>query len=403
MKNLWLGVIVVMLLTTCSHEKKQAGIVNEDCTVIPVPEQDINHDTNNTVSLSTFVDKIDIIPLEFGDSCILGGIRKVVVCGDNIFVIESSRPSTVYRFDMQGNFLNRIGSRGQGPEDVVELRDFAVNEEGRLIYLLDNARQTVVACTFDGTVKEVIKINQYADHLHYKNSLFYLFRDHPPIGELFCLVIRDVHGEIKERFFPSMQYPVGMNHHVFSLQEDGVLFTQPMNDTIYFLSDTEMSCLYWVDFGSLRFSPQEVEDIYMDKIRSINLLHQRKCITSIDHVFRVGDWLYFNAIYKVLNISFTYNTRTQELRISTGSLNDDLEYMFYGNVFYGQTKDALIGVFDAANLVKHGIERYDRYEKDGMITKEQKEKFQSKMKVLMRGDNTEEMNPWILLYHLKKN
>jgi hypothetical protein len=54
----------------------------------------------------------------------------------------------------------------------------------------------------------------------------------------------------------------------------------------------------------------------------IDLLHQRKNITSIDHVFRVGDWLYFNAIYTVLNIAF-YNIRTQELRISTGMKKKD--------------------------------------------------------------------------------
>ncbi|MDR0698093.1 MAG: 6-bladed beta-propeller [Tannerella sp.] len=402
-RNLWLGVVTLVFLTACSHREKQAGRVNEDCVIIPVSEQDINHDTNSTVPLSTFVDKIDIIPLEFDDPCILGEIRKVAICGDNIFVIESSRPSTVYRFDMQGNFLNRIGTRGQGPEEVVELTDFAVNEEEQLIYLMDNMRQTVLSCTFDGAVKGSVNVRYYAHRLHYKNGLFYLYRDHPSKGELFCLVIKDVHGETKESFFPSMQYPVGMSRQMFSPQEDGVLFTKPMNDTIYLLRDTEMSCLYWVDFGSLRFSPQEVEDIYMERKKLIDLLHQRKSITSIDHVFMVGDWLYFNAIHTVLNIAFIYNTRTHELKISTGSLYDDLDYMFYGNIFYGQTKEALIGVYNAGNNILHGINRYDRYEKEGRITKEQKERLQSKMKALKRGDNTEEMNPWILLYHLKKD
>jgi hypothetical protein len=386
---------------SCGHQKEQRESVNEDYVTIPVPEQDMNRDMDHVISLSAFVDKIDIIPLEFNDSCILGEIGKVAICGDNIFVLERRRPGagTVYRFDMQGNFLNSIGSIGQGPGELVVLRDFAVNEEDRLIYLQDNYRQSILSCTFDGEVKEVIKINQYADHIHYKNGLFYLFQDQPVKGELYSLVIRDIHGGIKERFFPSKQYILNMGHHVFTPQEEGVLFFKPMNDTIYFLRGTEMSHLYWVDFGSLRYSPQEIEDIYMERIKSYDLMHRT---SSIDHVFRVKDWLYFNSIYKGLQISFVYNIRTQELRTSNGSLYDDLEYMFYGNVFYGQTEDALIGIYDAERIMED-INRYDRYEKEGMITKEQKERFQSKMNALRRGDDTENMNPWVLLYHVKKD
>jgi hypothetical protein len=369
---------------------------------IPVPEQDISTDINHTILLSTIVDKIDVIPLEFNVSCILGEIRKVAICGDNIFVLESQRSSAVYRFDMRGNFLNRIGSKGQGPEEIIELNDFTVNEEEQLIYLLDNYRQSILSCTFDGEVKESIKINQYADQLHYKNGLFYLFLDQPKRGELYSLVVRDIHGGIKERFFPSKQYPINMGNPVFAPQEEGVLFCKPMYDTVYFLRDTEMSRLYWVDFGSLRYSPQEIEDIYTERTKSLDLLLQKDRITSIKKMFRVGDLFCFNSIYKIFDIFFVYNARTQELKTSVGSLDDDLEYMFYGNEFCGQTEDALIGIYDSERIMED-INRYDQHEKEGKITKEQKERFQSKMNALRRGDDTENMNPWILLYHVKKD
>jgi hypothetical protein len=402
MRNILLIVIVFVFLTSCSHRKEQKGHIHEDYVTIPVPEQDINTDMSNTIPLSTFIDKIDIIPLEFDDSCILGEIRKVAICGDNIFVLESQRPGTVYRFNMQGNFSNKIGSKGQGPEEVIELSDFAVNEEDRLIYLLDNYRQSVLSCTFDGEVKEVIKINQYADQLHYKNGLFYLFQDQPVKGELYSLVVRDIHGGIKERFFPSKLYPKNFSNPVFAPHEEGILFRKPMYDTIYFLRDTEMSRLYWVDFGSLRYSPQEIEDIYMERTKSLDLLLQKNRITSIKKMFQVGDLFCFNSLYTVLNIFFVYNARTQELKTSVGSLYDDLEYMFYGNEFCGQTEDALIGIYDSERIMKD-INQYDQHEKEGKITKEQKERFQSKMNALRRGDDTENMNPWILLYHVKKD
>jgi hypothetical protein len=403
MKNLLVSIITFLFLTACSHREKRAEAVNGDCVVIPA--QDINldmSDIHNHLLLSTFVDSVGIIPLEFDDSCILGQIKKVAIYGDNVFVIEAQRPGTVYRFDKQGNFLNRIGNRGQGPEELTELVDFSVNEEEQLVYLLDNMRQTVLSFTFDGEVKEIIRIDQYALQLHYKNGLFYLFFDNPSRGELYNLVIRDTKGEIKERFFPSKRYPTIKSNVAFTPQEDGLLFSNSMSDTIYFIRGTEMSCAFFVDFGSLAFTPQEIEDMYMDKIKSFHLLQQKKCVTPIDRIFQIGNLLYFNSIYKVFDISFIYNTHTQELRTSAGWLNDDLEYMFSENDFYGQTKDALIGVYNTNRIIED-INRYDWYEKEGYITKEQKERLQAKMNTLRRGDDPEEMNPWILLYYVKKD
>ncbi|MDR0574284.1 MAG: 6-bladed beta-propeller, partial [Tannerella sp.] len=393
MKNLLVSIITFLFLTACSHREKRAEAVNGDCVVISVQDSDLG--MKNEISLSSFVDKIDIIPLEFNESCMLGEIEQVAVYGDNIFVLEQ-RPGTVYRFDKQGNFLNRIGSRGQGPGELVELYDFAVNEEEQLVYLLDNYKQTVLSCSFDGEVKEIIKINQYADRLHYKDGLLYLFLDQPEKGELYSLVIRDTHGKVKERFFPSMQYLTGRKVQTFTPQEDGVLLSKPMNDTIYFIHGTEMRCAWFVDFGSFRLSQQEIEDLYMERIKAEQILVPRNRVTSINHIFRIGNLLYFNSIYKRLTFSFIYNTHTQELRTSAGWLNDDLEYMFSGNVFYGQTKDALIGVYNT-NRIMEDINRYDRYEREGKITKEQKERLQAKMNTLRRGDDPEEMNPWILL------
>jgi hypothetical protein len=307
----------------------------------------------------------------------------------------------MYRFDLQGNFLNSIGLKGQGPDELVEFTDFAINEKDSIVYLLDNARQTILSFNFAGHLIDKLKINQAADQFHYKDGFFYLFQDQPVIGDNLCsLIIQDTQGETKNSFFPSKKYPISMANQVFTGNRDSLFFCKPMNDTIYSLSGTDLNYAYFVDFGSLRFRPEEIENIYQEKTTTLQTLLDKERVTGIDHIYKIGNWLYFNSGYKVFNYSFLYNTSNKTLKVAA-NIYDDLEYMFYGNQFYGQTENALIGVYDTSNLDKD-IKRYERYEKEKMVTKEQKEKQVQKMNAIKRGDNTEEMNQWVLLYHVKK-
>ncbi|GHS92121.1 hypothetical protein FACS1894174_00670 [Bacteroidia bacterium] len=398
MKKLMSIILITFIFYGCYREK-QTTIINRD--YVTIQAQNIDFNADNQVLLSDFVDKIDIIPLEFTDSCILKEIGKIVIHDGNIFIIEARRPEIVFRFDMQGNFLNRIGVRGQGPEELVELRDFSINEESHIVYLLDNMRQTVLCYTFDGHFIESIKINQYASELEYKNGLFYLYFDQPVIGEhLYSLIIRNIKGEIENMFFPSRKYPINMGSRIFTKTNGEILFHKPMNDTIYSLDGTTLKYTYYFDFGSLRYMPEEIKEIYMEQTTSLQVLLNNERISGIDYLYQIGKWIYFNSIYKVMRYSFLYDMNNRKLKVSA-HLWDDLEYMFYNNTFYGQTQDALIGVYETNNLL-NDIDRYARYEKEKYISNAQKEEQVKKMAKIMRGNNPEEMNPWVLLYYLKK-
>jgi len=397
---LTLFIFVMLIFCSCHREKQAESAIGDYVTV---PAQNIKLDNNSQLSLSNFVDKIDIIPLEFTDSCILKEIRKIVIRDDNIFIIEPDYPETVYRFDIHGNFLNRIGIRGQGPKEQLELMDFSINEEKQIVYLLDNAKQMIYCYNFDGQFIERININQYAFRLEYQNNFFYLYMDQPLIGnDLYKLIIRNMKGEIENKFFPSKKYPTNLSNQIFAKIKDDLIFYQPMNDTIYSLNGVSLNHAYYFDFGSLKFTPQEIEDIYTMKAKSFQILLNKERISEIDHLFKVGNWIYFNSIYKILSFSFLYNTDSKELKVAA-HLNDDLEFMFDGNQFYGQTRDALIGTYDPSYFSEN-IENLTQSYKTGKDISSAKWEGQvQKMKKILRGNNFEEMNPWILLYHLKQN
>ena len=396
-----------LLVITCflgCNSKKQVPI--GDFITIQMVDSIKGNLNDSHLALSYFVDKIDIIPLEFTDDCILSQIGKVVIHEDNIFIIEpfERRTCTVYRFDLKGNFLNSIGARGQGPLELLELRDFSINENNNSIYLLDNAKKTVFHFDFNGILIEKININQGASRLEFKNGFLYLYRDNPPASaeHLYNLIIRNTKGELVKMYIPSnTEYLISGERKIFTKTNDGLFFKQAMDDTIYYLDRDSLKYHIFFDFGSYRFTQEEIEDIYMMRQKAFNILLQNERLSIIDHFYQIGNWYYFNAIYKIMSHSFLYNKKCGDIKVAS-RLYDDLEYMFYDNKFYGQTQDAFIGIYFPETKLERDMTRFSRYEKEGYISTAFKEKQLTKINSIMRGDKPENMNPWILLYYLKK-
>lgn len=131
MKKEILYVLLTIFSVACTSTKKeQQGAEIGDVISILITDME----TDNGM-LSDFADEIKMIPLEFSDDCILGQIDKVVMSDSCIFIMENENQKGIYVFDHIGKYLYRIGSHGQGPEEFVELSDFSLNEEERLIYL----------------------------------------------------------------------------------------------------------------------------------------------------------------------------------------------------------------------------------------------------------------------------
>ena len=407
--------IITLIVSFCGcRNEKQDGTVHGDYVTVPVFDKikeslgnrELSLSTivqgNSELSLSTFVEKIDIIPLEFTDDCILSEINKVVIHDNNIFIMErNSNSCKIYRFDMQGNFLNSIGSPGQGPQELLALEDFSINEDNNTVYILDNVKQMIYHFDFNGRFIERIVIDPDADRFEYKNGLFYIYCDHPNEGEyLFNLIIRNIKGDVLAVYFPSKQYISTTSAKPFTKTNNALLFNPTFDYMVYELNEDSLKNLFLFDFGSYRFTQEEIDDTYMMRKRTIDILLNNERFSDIDDICYVGKWIYFNAVYKFFPYSFLYDTNKNEIDVAE-RLIDDIEYMFSDNKFYGQTQDALIGCFVPETSLNHILERFSNYDILPHIPRDIKDKQLKKVKSIMRGDKQNDMNPWILLYYLK--
>ena len=122
MKKL-LGIFIMMLLFACTPTDE-----NE----IPTLSVDLH---SPAVSLEDLFYKVEIIPLETSDSCLLVSIDKIVNVDGLLYIFDGRRPA-LYVFDEKGAFVRQISRWGDGPGEHLLISDFIVDKKQQTIGLL---------------------------------------------------------------------------------------------------------------------------------------------------------------------------------------------------------------------------------------------------------------------------
>jgi hypothetical protein len=117
-----------------------------------------------SMNLSDIFTDFSIVPLETSENCLIGAYnKKVKITAENIFfgffVMDQS--AVLFRFDKEGNFINKIGSGGRGPGEHggYDVQTIIADEENERVTvewfgLLNEGPMTY---TYDGAWIESIK------------------------------------------------------------------------------------------------------------------------------------------------------------------------------------------------------------------------------------------------------
>ena len=110
MKNTFI-LFLIALSFVCSSCNRTPSVEEPDVLKVELKE--------TPVSVSDFFSKVEVIPLETSDSCLLARILRVRVSGDTTYILTQDYPTfrhiTLMAFDKKGNYLRSIGRVGQGP------------------------------------------------------------------------------------------------------------------------------------------------------------------------------------------------------------------------------------------------------------------------------------------------
>ncbi|MFA9189559.1 6-bladed beta-propeller [Flavobacterium magnesitis] len=166
--------ILSILISNCKDEKKT--------TTTKVTKIDFSESYKSVgkIDLSEIAAKIEYIPLESTSSLILDEIDKP---DENIKFFNNSllirdRSDELYMFNLSGKFLNKIGSKGKGPEEYPQIQNIEILSQKKLIAVYSSMLNKVLLYKIDGSFYKDFKIDfwplglvSFKDDLIFANTL----------------------------------------------------------------------------------------------------------------------------------------------------------------------------------------------------------------------------------------
>lgn len=147
-----------------------------------------------SLSLNDIVDEIKYVVLD--NSVIIAKIANVNAT-DFLFLIENK--NEVLAFSNKGEFINRIGNRGQGPHEYINVVDFPIDTKNQKIYVVSSHK--VYNYNYQGKFNYsfLLPENSVISKVKYKNNNLYFASGFGSYEQDFEWMITDTIGNVLYR------------------------------------------------------------------------------------------------------------------------------------------------------------------------------------------------------------
>lgn len=358
-------------------------------------------DNGALLKLSDYCKSARIIPLQTSSDCLLGEIQKIEINEDNVYV-QDDRKDGILCFDIKGRFKMRIGRKGSGPKDVVDLMSFALNPEEGLLYIYSRANKKVSIYQEDGTFVKAATSTYYARVVDYFENKLYLSSINNGASLPYNLISEDLSGRVLEQYIPECEDCISYRPILRKTKEYLYFYPNTMTDIIYSVRNGEFKAAFQVDCGRHTI-PEAIWERMNNRYTSNNLTDGMEIIKNgyiIFHQFAVfRNLVYLSYGFRGQVYSGFYD-RQKKTFISTYNVNDDVSFLSFDTPI-SQTDSKMITVFDAKRLT-HMLSLYqqDLYLKDVNLSKAQANVAIKKIQSLI-AQTGEDPNPILIIYDVK--
>lgn len=294
--------------TSPDHRGKNPDVAGID---LPLRQRE------QVVGLSEVADSLRYIPLETTDSCLIGSVDKLLLTEAGRFVVvDKEIAASVYVFDADGRFLNRIGRHGQGPGEYNSIEDVTCG--GGYIYVWDSSLNKVLKFTEHGGPAGEFRFGYTAYAVHCLGEDRFAFCcDYAPNRSLerdgrypSLLVYDAASGELDTGLYFDGEVDYAGYLSALNNLVDGNLYL-PLNDTLYAVDRSGVSVKYVLRYADRYREAKEAfversrtepmaadvaEEAYLEG-RYPHLLTWLAC-DSVSLLFmRMQDYLYYGFYY----------------------------------------------------------------------------------------------------------
>ena len=214
-----------------------------------------------------------LIELEFKEDFYLGDLYRVVVAEDVIYALDLNFGNLI-RFTREGKVLNRIGEKGEGPEEMPEIVDFAYDRENDELILASYSAMRISRFKPTGEFVSSIRAQEQMDQMAFSSSNLALSMTY--YNSLYRnLALISTKGDTIKTFFPFPKdvFPIMLKFisgHLTSSIESGFLFSEPASSKIYAL-DSEAGIYSKYQFlAKDEFWPEEDKHLLNDFFQKLS-------------------------------------------------------------------------------------------------------------------------------------
>ncbi len=335
------------------------------------------------IMLNELASDIRYVPLETTDDCLMNNEFYIMqYTGEDIIT------SGIFHFDKNGKFLNKIGSKGQGPEEYLQGLFAFGDWKNKLLYVQN---WTTLTCYgFDGTFVRSVptpQLNMGAaglfdeNHILYSNDIYYADKANPI--QLYMVdsqngkTVSKWRGHLEE----NKKYGMILTSRDFMYNYDNSLFYKPALENVIFkiLSPKKRQLVYKFDC-----SGKDI-DVSADEVDP----KKRFQFLSVYWAKETAQYLFVN--YGMKNISRLGIYDKEKKTFTNVTIKDNLAGGYDIHLAWTSDDNHLLMVYYAGGLLQDKEKRYST----GLLP-ERKKELDELLKNIKEDDN-----PVVILVTLK--
>lgn len=252
MKKILFLHILLICFTSCSNKRNEHLIEVQDYNNIKPATKTIDIEINksNHRLLSDLIKDIKYIELQETEDAFMYPIKNVKIIDSLIYIQDTEDQLKCFNFD--GKFIRNAYKKGNGPDEVIRLYDFDVDD--KYLYILDGTSSVILKYTHTGVFINRQQLGFRAIRFKRMMDGNYLFELAPYTlnkeDESYTIAITDSAFFIKDKFLNRTDNALITRTPYFENQTDSKYFSPIYGRSIYQIEGDSLFMKYYLNFGT---------------------------------------------------------------------------------------------------------------------------------------------------------
>jgi len=401
MKNFLFGRFLLILFLSCIIFPK-ANAQSQTITL------DISK-FDKSILFSDIVSDIKYIPLETNEDCYLNSPTQILF-DDSLIFFQDREHDEIFVFYLSGQFLNKVGVRGRGPNEILQYGDFHLDKTHDRIEIHDQGSNSLLVHDYKGKFISKSKLpwavsfdkTDKGDYLLYSGyPVRFLDSESKPLDS--PIILLNEKGQItntfNSEFKPFGQRAIGIHSNTaISSYKDTLIFCPNRSNIIYHFIDNHLQPRFILDFGRRNLPEKyyELKDLHSSQFKE----WQSDYVLEVYDYCETDDCCIFHFPYNMDSYQCVVDKGNFDVKIArrkdyTNDI-DKIKPKYF--TFKSTCNNYLVSYIQSLDFQKQVKKILSG------LTKEEKEEYVSNFPAVIDIYNkaTENDNPIIILYTYKK-